>query len=284
MDCDPAKYVYPTFYPTESGCWRMARQATVQVLTFLTYHNLGTVCRILEAYNIEAPKESLQPTLQLPPREEKEGEGVRAGHCHTSWYKSFHPHIGRYNPPIYTTLIQNNDNSLGYLPRLPFADCLFSLMMLILPYTRPTKRPQWFFKKSHIPAQLRGKACQTPIYLINTGFFMCVAQLLGSLNTIAFICLQINPSRSLNYALRAQPLIPLGLMYMFEILAYWIMAHCFISLSYSSLDSAGRKAISLAKWEPPPAVVNVVFTCLPLCMVALITGTIIHGAVGYMSF
>ncbi|KNF06713.1 hypothetical protein PSTG_00029 [Puccinia striiformis f. sp. tritici PST-78] len=137
---------------------------------------------------------------------------------------------------------------------------LFSLMMLILPYTRPTKRPQWFFKKSHIPAQLRGK---------------------GSLNTIAFICLQINPSRSLNYALRAQPLIPLGLMYMFEILAYWIMAHCFISLSYSSLDSAGRKAISLAKWEPPPAVVNVVFTCLPLCMVALITGTIIHGAVGY---
>ncbi|KAH9447761.1 hypothetical protein Pst134EB_021763 [Puccinia striiformis f. sp. tritici] len=158
---------------------------------------------------------------------------------------------------------------------------VFSLMMVILPYTRPTKRPQWFFKKSHIPAQLRGKACQTPIYLINTGFFMCVAQLLGSLNTIAFICLQINPSRSLNYALRAQPLIPLGLMYMFEILAYWIMAHCFISLSYSSLDSAGRKAISLAKWEPPPAVVNVVFTCLPLCMVALITGTIIHGAVGY---
>ncbi|POV94995.1 hypothetical protein PSHT_15899 [Puccinia striiformis] len=166
---------------------------------------------------------------------------------------------------------------------------LFSLMMLILPYTRPTKRPQWFFKKSHIPAQLRGKdhahsqwliwgSSLPDPYLLDQYW---VLHLLGSLNTIAFICLQINPSRSLNYALRAQPLIPLGLMYMFEILAYWIMAHCFISLSYSSLDSAGRKAISLAKWEPPPAVVNVVFTCLPLCMVALITGTIIHGAVGY---
>jgi len=37
---------------------------------------------------------------------------------------------------------------------------------------------------------------------------MCIVQLLGSLSTIACICLQINPSRSLNYALHAQPLIP----------------------------------------------------------------------------
>jgi hypothetical protein len=180
--------------------------------------------------------------------------------------------------------------------------------------------------------------------MMNTGFFMCIAQLLGSLSTIAFICLQFNPARSLDYALHAEPLIPwvqldltlsflflstaslsgqelihfpirynfcwisLGLMYLFEMLAYWIMAHCFLALwvmfvpnwqfrwihstavyinfsrdsSYSAgLVSTRSSLHRLTRWDPPPILVNAVFTCVPVCMVAAILGTIVHGSEGF---
>ncbi|EFP90989.2 uncharacterized protein PGTG_17261 [Puccinia graminis f. sp. tritici CRL 75-36-700-3] len=137
---------------------------------------------------------------------------------------------------------------------------VFSLIILVLPYTGRTKRSQWFFKMSYIPNR-RGEK--------------------RSSSTMAFICLQINPSRSLNYALHAQPLIALGLMYLFENLACWIMAHCFLTLSYSALESSGRNSKSLANWAPSPPLVNVVFVFLPICIAAGITGVIVRGAAGY---
>ncbi|PLW23022.1 hypothetical protein PCASD_14080 [Puccinia coronata f. sp. avenae] len=158
----------------------------------------------------------------------------------------------------------------------------FSLLILIGPYIGGKKRSHWLFRKSYIPSNPGEKVEKTPLYMMNTGFFMCIAQLLGSLSTIAFICLQFNPARSLDYALHAEPLIPLGLMYLFEMLAYWIMAHCFLALSYSAGTVSTRSSLHrLTRWDPPPILVNAVFTCVPVCMVAAILGTIVHGSEGF---
>jgi len=157
----------------------------------------------------------------------------------------------------------------------------FSLFILIWPYITRKRRAQWLIRKSYIPNHSGEKTYKTPLYLINTGFFMCIVQLLGSLSTIACICLQINPSRSLNYALHAQPLIPLGLMYMFEMLAHWIMAHCFLTLSYSTDIPSKSITRSLTRWNPSPMFVNVFFACFPICIVAGTTGAILRGAAGF---
>ncbi|KNZ50412.1 hypothetical protein VP01_443g5 [Puccinia sorghi] len=162
----------------------------------------------------------------------------------------------------------------------------FSLIILIWPQITRQRRAQWLIRKSYIPNQPGEKTCNTPLYLINTGLFMCLVQLLGSLSTIAYVCLQINPSRSLNYALHAQPLIPLGMMYLFEMLAHWIMAHCFLTLGISrdssySTDIPSRSITkSLTRWNPSPMFVNVFFACFPICIVVGITGAILRGAAG----
>lgn len=82
------------------------------------------------------------------------------------------------------------------------------------------------------------------------------------------------------------------------------MAHCFLSLlvhliccriipivtltrsvlhysSYSASESSGWNSKGLVNWAPPPALVNVAFSCLPICIIAGITGAIVRGAAGY---
>ncbi|WAR60082.1 hypothetical protein PtB15_9B19 [Puccinia triticina] len=160
---------------------------------------------------------------------------------------------------------------------------LFSLVILLLPYVGQKKRSHWIFRTAFIPNRPGEPVCKTPLYLINTGFFMCIVQLLGSLSTISFICLQINPSRLLDYQVMiiGCPFFSLGLMYLFEHLAYWIMAHCFLALSYSACETSGWTSKGLINWAPPPVLVNVIFSCLPICFIVAITAAIARAAIGY---
>lgn len=158
----------------------------------------------------------------------------------------------------------------------------FSLLIIIAPFVGGKKRSHWLFRKLYIPNKPGEKACKTPLFMMNTGLFMCMTQLAGSLSTISFISPQFNSNRSVKYAIRAQPLIPLGLMYLFEMLAYWIMAHCFLALSYSTTTVSSKVGSNrLSRWDPPPILVNAVFTCVPICIIAGIIATIIHGSAGY---
>ncbi|PLW34677.1 hypothetical protein PCANC_12236 [Puccinia coronata f. sp. avenae] len=158
----------------------------------------------------------------------------------------------------------------------------FSLLILIAPFIGGKKRSHWLFRKLYIPSKPGEKARKTSLFMMNTGLFMCMAQLAGSLSTVGFIFPQFNTNRSVKYAIHAQPLIPLGLMYLFEMLAYWIMAHCFLALSYSTTTISTKVGSNrLSRWDPPPILVNAVFTFVPLCIIAGIIGTIIHGSAGY---
>jgi len=68
---------------------------------------------------------------------------------------------------------------------------------------------------------------------------------------------------------------------MFEMLAHWIMAHCFLTLSYSTDIPSKSITRSLTRWNPSPMFVNVFFACFPICIVAGTTGAILRGAAGF---
>ncbi|PLW20634.1 hypothetical protein PCANC_06054 [Puccinia coronata f. sp. avenae] len=147
---------------------------------------------------------------------------------------------------------------------------VFSLIILILPYIGKVRRTPWLVRKIYIYSSSGEKLYNTPLYFLNAGVLMSASQLMSSVTTQAYIWMQVRMHLSEDYALRAQFVPALALMFIFNTYSYWSMTHCFLALSYTN-ETLTHKSIILS-WLRSPISINTFFVAFPVSVtVATIT-------------
>ncbi|PLW10820.1 hypothetical protein PCANC_06533 [Puccinia coronata f. sp. avenae] len=147
---------------------------------------------------------------------------------------------------------------------------VFSLIILILPYIGKVRRTPWLVRKIYIYSSSGEKLYNTPLYFLNAGVLMSASQLMSSVTTQAYIWMQVRMHLSEDYALRAQFVPALALMFIFNTYSYWSMTHCFLALSYTN-ETLTHKSIILS-WLRSPISINTFFIAFPVSVtVATIT-------------
>lgn len=164
---------------------------------------------------------------------------------------------------------QNMSTNLGFKTQsflkavfaLHFLTSAFCAAVFILPFCRGSARSRWLCRRLYIQDSTGTNVYKTPLYMLNAGSMMTVAQLLSSISAQCTIWIQIeNSGKRLP---RSGYLAFLGLMNVFELCTYWSITHCFWLTSYACRHANNRNPNNRAAWINIPMMMNFFFLCLP---------------------